>query len=65
MPKVSSENAPHVDDFGIAEDRHDELGGYTVNFVTIRERHDITPWLKGLPDDRCQCRTGATCSRAG
>ncbi len=65
MPKVSSESAPHVDDFGIAEDRHDELGGYTVNFVTIRERVDITPWLRGCPTTCASARTGDTCSRAG
>jgi len=55
MPRVSSEKAGHVDDFGIAEDRHDELGAYTVDFTTIREDMDLTPLLKGLPDDLCQC----------
>jgi hypothetical protein len=55
MPKVSKESASHVDDLGIAEDRHDELGGYTVDFTAIRQDMDLTPLLKGLPDDRCQC----------
>ena len=40
---------------GVAEDRTEEFDGYTVNFVTIRQDADLTPMLKGLPDDRCQC----------
>ena len=55
MPKVSKESAAQVDDHGVAEDRHDELDDYTVNFVTIRQDSDLAPLLKGLPDDRCQC----------
>jgi len=54
MPRTSRETAK-IDDYGIAEDRHEELDGYTVNFVSIREDHDIAPLFKGLPDDRCQC----------
>jgi mannose-6-phosphate isomerase-like protein (cupin superfamily) len=54
MAKTSRETA-QVDDFGIAEDRHEELDGYTVNFVTVRQDADLAPMLKGLPDDRCQC----------
>ena len=55
MPKVSRESASHVDNPGPVEDRHDEIDGYTVNFVSIRQDSDLTPMLKGLPDDRCQC----------
>lgn len=55
MPKASKETAAQVDDRGPAEDRHEDLGGYTVNFISIREDMDLTPLLKGLPDDRCQC----------
>ena len=55
MPKVSKKSAAQVDDHGVAEDRHDELDGYTVSFVTMREDMDLAPLLKGLPDDRCQC----------
>lgn len=54
MPKTSRETAK-VDDYGMAEDRHEDLEGYTVNFVSIRQDVDITPMFKGLPDDRCQC----------
>jgi mannose-6-phosphate isomerase-like protein (cupin superfamily) len=55
MPKVSRETAAQVDDHGPAEDRHEDLDGYTVNFVTIREDSDLTDLLKGLPGDSCQC----------
>jgi len=55
MPKVSRESATHVDDYGIAEDRHEELDGYAVSFVSIREEMDLAPMLKGLPDGRCHC----------
>jgi hypothetical protein len=55
MPKVSRDSAAEVDDYGPAEDRHEEIGGYTVNFVSIRQDVDLAPMLRGLPDDRCQC----------
>jgi hypothetical protein len=54
MPKVSKESA-QVDQHGPVEDRHEELDGYTVNFVSFEQEIDGTPMLKGLPDDRCQC----------
>ena len=55
MPKVSRESAANVADMGLAEDRGDQLDGYAVTFVTIRQDADLAPMLKGLPDDRCQC----------
>ncbi len=55
MPKVSRESAAHVEDHGPVEDRHEDVDGYTVNFVTFHQDIDATPLLKGLPDDRCQC----------
>jgi Cupin domain len=54
MPKVSRATA-QVQDHGIVEDRHGELEGYTVSFVSFRQDVDATPLLEGLPDDRCQC----------
>jgi hypothetical protein len=54
MPRVSRDSA-EVEDVGVVEDRHADLDGYTVNFVTFRQDMDHTPLLKGLPDDRCQC----------
>lgn len=55
MPKMSRDSAAHVDDFGPAEDRHEDLAGYTTSFTSIRQDADLVPMLKGLPDDRCQC----------
>jgi hypothetical protein len=55
MPGVSRESAAQVDDHGPVQDRHEDIDGMTVNFVTFREDSDGTPLLKGLPDDRCPC----------
>jgi len=55
MPKVSRESAAHVDDHGPVEDRHEDVNGYTVQFVSFRQDIDGTPLLKGQPDDSCQC----------
>ena len=55
MPKVSRESAANVADMGLAEDRGEELDGYAVTFVTIRQDADLAPMLRGLRDDRCQC----------
>ena len=55
MPKVSKQSATQVDDFGVAEDRHEELDGYSVNFVDIRQDHDLGPMLAALPDGKCPC----------
>jgi mannose-6-phosphate isomerase-like protein (cupin superfamily) len=55
MPKVSRDTASRIEDFGKAEDRTDELEGYTVNFVTIKETHDLAEMLKGLPGGNCSC----------
>ena len=55
MPKVSMDSAAQVDDHGVVEDRHEDLDGYTVNFVSFRQAVDAAPLLKGLPGDRCPC----------
>lgn len=55
MPKLSKQSASLVEDFGVAEDRHDDLDGYTVNFVTIRQDHDLAPLLRALPGGKCSC----------
>jgi hypothetical protein len=55
MPSVSRESATHVEDHGVVEDRHEDVLGYTVNFVSFRQDVDGTQLLKGLPDDRCPC----------
>src|SRR5215472_13428628 len=55
MPKLSKQNASFVEDFGVAEDCHDDLDDYTVNFVTIRQDHDLAPMLAALPGGNCAC----------
>ena len=55
MPNVSKETTAKTADFGVAEDRSSELEGYTVNFVSIRETHDLGPMLKSLPGGNCSC----------
>ena len=55
MPKVSKKSARNVKDFGVAEDRSDDVDGYTINFVTIRETHDLAPMLASLPGGNCSC----------
>jgi mannose-6-phosphate isomerase-like protein (cupin superfamily) len=55
MPKTSKTTASTVKDFGVAEDRSEDLDGYTVNFVTIKETHDLAPMLAALPGGNCSC----------
>lgn len=55
MPKASKESITEIKDFGVAEDRPGYLDGYTVNFVSIRQDHDLAPMLRGLPGGRCSC----------
>jgi len=55
MPKVSKETVSSVKDFGVAEDRAEDIEGYTINFTTIRESHDLAPMLAVLPGGHCSC----------
>ena len=56
MPKVSRDSAPQRQDAGgPIVDLRDDLDGYTVTFTSLLEDIDATPFMKGLPDDRCQC----------
>jgi hypothetical protein len=55
MPKVSRESAAQVDDHGPVEDRHEDVDGYTIQFVSFRQDVDATPLVKGLPGDACPC----------
>ena len=54
MPKVSKDSAPQRQEAGPVVDLRDELDGYTVSFTSLLEDIDATPFMKGLPDDRCQ-----------
>jgi hypothetical protein len=55
MAKASKETTPTTMDFEIAEDRSCELEDFTINFVTIRQDHDLAPMLASLPGGMCQC----------
>jgi hypothetical protein len=43
------------------EDRHEDIDGYTVNFVSFGVDIDGTPLLKGLPVTPARARTGDMC----
>jgi mannose-6-phosphate isomerase-like protein (cupin superfamily) len=55
MPKVSKETVSTRNDFTVAVEGAEDLEGYTVNFVTIRESHDLAPMLAVLPGGHCSC----------
>ena len=55
MPKVSKESAAHVESHGPVEDRHEDVEGYTINFLSFGVDIDATPLMQGLPGDRCPC----------
>jgi hypothetical protein len=54
MPKVSKDTAT-LDDHGPVQDWHQDVDGYTINFVRFNADIDGTPLLKGLPGDHCNC----------
>jgi mannose-6-phosphate isomerase-like protein (cupin superfamily) len=55
MPRVSKDTTEKYDDFDVVDDRHSDLDGYTVNFVTVKQTHDLAPILASLPTGRCTC----------
>jgi ethanolamine utilization protein EutQ (cupin superfamily) len=55
MPKVSRDSVSSIQDFGVAEDRAEDLGEYTVDFVSIRQDHDLAAALSGLDGGQCPC----------
>ena len=55
MPKTSKATAPDGQEYPVGYERTEVLDGYTVNFVTINEAHDLAPMLACLPTGRCEC----------
>jgi len=55
MSSVSRERIAQVNDYGVVEERVQDVDDITIQFVTMREDVDATPLLKGLPGDRCNC----------
>lgn len=52
MPKISKESA-QFDDRGPVDEWHEDVDGYTIQFLTFKQDIDATPLLKGLPGDSC------------
>ncbi|MCA1824998.1 MAG: hypothetical protein LC640_12215 [Frankia sp.] len=56
MPKLSKESArQHRGEAEVFQEWADEIDGYAASFVLLTEPSDLTPLLKGLPGDLCQC----------
>jgi hypothetical protein len=55
MLKVSRDSASQRQEAGPVVDVRGELDGYTVSFTSLLVSIDATPFMTGLPDDRCQC----------
>jgi hypothetical protein len=56
MPSASRDSATQrITDGPVESFAADLDGGYTVNFTCFRPDMDQSPFLKGSPDDRCQC----------
>jgi hypothetical protein len=55
MPKASKRTASETVEVEGYEGHMENLeGGYTVAFETYTQDADLSPFLSGLPDDRCQ-----------
>ena len=54
MPSVSRSSASQVNDYGPIAERHEDIEGTAIQFLTTNQDLDATPLMKGLPDDRCQ-----------
>jgi mannose-6-phosphate isomerase-like protein (cupin superfamily) len=55
MPKTSRTSASTINDYGVVEERREDLADTTAQFLTMRQDMDATPLFKGLPDDKCSC----------
>lgn len=55
MPRTRKDEAPVLVEAAEIEGRYVELGDTTVAFERFLVDADPAPFLRGLPDDRCQC----------
>jgi hypothetical protein len=56
MPKASKKTASESVEVEGYEGHFENFeGGYTVGFETYTQDADLSPFFRGLPDDRCQC----------
>jgi hypothetical protein len=51
--KASKETASRIEEAGPVTAIFNEVGDYTVNFITLHVDLDMSPLLRGLPGDRC------------
>lgn len=54
MPKVSKATT-NGEDIGAGDVYQEIVDGYEIAILDLREDADLSPLLKGLPDDRCTC----------
>jgi hypothetical protein len=54
MGKVSKANTGDPIEGSGFEGRYGETEGYTIGFERYTDHADLSPFFKGLPDDRCQ-----------
>ena len=55
MPGASKDTASESMEVEGYEGHFAQVGDYTIAFETYTADADLTPFFKGLPDDRCQC----------
>jgi hypothetical protein len=55
VPKTSRKTASRVQNLGPVTDRSEDLGGYTVNFVSFADDANLDGPLQALPGGACQC----------
>jgi hypothetical protein len=55
MPGASKETASETVEVPGYEGHFARVDSYTIGFETYTDDQDLTPLLKGLPDDMCQC----------
>ena len=55
MPKLTTSGPPSTPDGAPVNAWDAQFGDQTVNIVEFKVDLDHTPFLAGLPDDRCQC----------
>jgi len=51
----ASKNTANLQDIGIGTVHEQVAEGYEFAFLNLRERGELAPLLKGLPDDHCDC----------
>ena len=64
MASVSRNRIAEIDNYGVVEDRHEDVAGTTIQFLTFHEDVDAGPSCAVCRTTAATARTGATCSRA-